>query len=541
MTHSFSRLRISTKFMLSITPAMIILLVVGCLLFDQYISKKLTDSYQKSVLILADSLQEAVKGSLERGQMSNFQKILWNQQDIKGVLDVSLYTKEGQMNMTSSKMSSADMKGKVLNAEIFTRSQSEKQQFVTTTQDAMLVVAPQMSNADCVRCHVDWKKDELGGVIQLTYDLRPLNESISSQRTMLVYGCAGLVGAVSLLLFFLTRTITTPVVQMTKTMRMLAENDLTVAIPGEHRHDEIGEMASAIQVFKNNALEKEQLEQRMQAMAGDFEQNVGTILSSVLGELKNIGSSVATVMDTANHTISISERAVQSSESTASNVQSVASAIEEMNTTNNDINDKVLEASTVSTEAVDAIRSTSAVVNKLNMNATEIEAIISIISDIAEQTNLLALNATIEAARAGEAGKGFAVVASEVKELAYQTKTSTAKISDQIRNIQSATSDSVRSIESINATLEKINNISKEIEIAVSQQQSASNEITRSTQSVAVETSGVSRNLNDVVLATDATGQAAQLVREKIAALVQQTEKVQANLTDFIAQIRVRS
>ena len=540
MIHSFSRLRISTKFMLFITPAMIILLVVGSLLFDQYISRKLTDSYQKSVLILADSLQEAVKGSLERGQMDNFQKILWNQRNIKGVIDVSLYTKEGQLNMTSSQGSSAEMKGKMLNAEIFARSRAEKQQFVTTTRDTMLVVAPQMANADCVRCHVGWQKDELGGVIQLTYDLRPLNESISSQRTMLVYGCAGLVGAISLLLFFLTRTITTPVVHMTKTMRMLAENDLTVSIPGEHRHDEIGEMASAIQVFKNNALEKNRLEQRMQTMAGDFEQNVGTILSSVLDDLKNIGTSVATVMETANHTISISQRAVHSSESTAANVQSVASAIEEMNTTNSDINNKVLEASTVSAGAVDAIRNTSTVVNKLNMNATEIEAIISIISDIAEQTNLLALNATIEAARAGEAGKGFAVVASEVKELAHQTKASTAKISDQIRNIQSATSDSVRSIESINTTLEKINDISKEIEKAVSQQQSVNNTITQSTQSVALETSGVSRGLNDVVIATDATGQAAQLVQEKIAALVQQTEKVQANLADFIAQIRVR-
>jgi methyl-accepting chemotaxis protein len=527
--------------MLSITPAMVVLLVAGCVLFDHYISRRLTDSYRKSVLILADSLQEAVKGSLERGQMDNFQKILWNQRNIEGIVDVSLFTKEGRLNMTSSSLMSAEeIKGKAMDKELFARSRTDKKQFVATTNDTVLIVTPQVSNADCIRCHVDWLRDELGGVIQLTYDLRPLNESILSQRMMLVYGCAGLVTIVGILLFFLTRTITKPVVLMTRTMRLLSENDLTVAIPGEHRRDEIGEMAAAIQVFKNNALEKDRLEKRIQAMAVDFEQNVGSILSSVLGELNNIGDAVASVMATANNTVTISEKAMQSSEATAADVQSVAAAIEEMNTTTSDISDKVLEASTVSAGAVDAIRSTSEVVDRLNANAKEIEAIISIISDIAEQTDLLALNATIEAARAGDAGKGFAVVASEVKELANQTKQSTARISDQIRNIQGATRDSVRSIGSVNSTLEKINAIAKEIEMAVSQQQNASDEITKSTQSVALETSGVSRSLNDVVAATDATGQAARLVSEKIAALVQQTGKVQANLADFVAQIRVR-
>ncbi|MDR2550267.1 MAG: methyl-accepting chemotaxis protein [Desulfobulbus sp.] len=541
MIRSFSRLRIATKFMLSITPAMVVLLVAGCVLFDHYISRRLTDSYRKSVLILADSLQEAVKGSLERGQMDNFQKILWNQRNIEGIVDVSLFTKEGRLNMTSSSLMSAEeIKGKAMDKELFARSRTDKKQFVATTNDTVLIVTPQVSNADCIRCHVDWLRDELGGVIQLTYDLRPLNESILSQRMMLVYGCAGLVTIVGILLFFLTRTITKPVVLMTRTMRLLSENDLTVAIPGEHRRDEIGEMAAAIQVFKNNALEKDRLEKRIQAMAVDFEQNVGSILSSVLGELNNIGDAVASVMATANNTVTISEKAMQSSEATAADVQSVAAAIEEMNTTTSDISDKVLEASTVSAGAVDAIRSTSEVVDRLNANAKEIEAIISIISDIAEQTDLLALNATIEAARAGDAGKGFAVVASEVKELANQTKQSTARISDQIRNIQGATRDSVRSIGSVNSTLEKINAIAKEIEMAVSQQQNASDEITKSTQSVALETSGVSRSLNDVVAATDATGQAARLVSEKIAALVQQTGKVQANLADFVAQIRVR-
>nr|WP_321464616.1 methyl-accepting chemotaxis protein [uncultured Desulfobulbus sp.] len=539
MARLFARLRISSKFILSIAPVLIILLTGAGLIFDRYISEKLTESYKKSVLILAESLHEAVKGSLERGQMGNFQKILWNQRKIKGILDVSLYSKDGRLNMTSSQMSADRGDSEVLAREIFTRSQTEKQQFVTLTEDAMLVVTPQVANTDCIRCHQGWRTNELGGIIQLAYDLRPLNESITNQRMMLIYGCAALVSVVGVLLFFLTRTITTPVLQMTKTMRLLADNELHVQIPGEHRRDEIGEMARAIQVFKQNAQAKDQLERRMSGLAGEFEENVGSTLTSVLVELNNIDEAVKTVLDTAKTTIAISETSVTSSQSTTANIQSVAAAIEEMNATNNGISAKVLEASSVSSEAVKSIMAAREVANKLNVNAKEIENIISIISDIAEQTNLLALNATIEAARAGDAGKGFAVVATEVKELAFQTKTSTAKISDQIRNIQHATSDSANSIESISATLERINTISKEIELAVSTQLDVSHEITQSTQTVACETSGMSKGLGDVVAATDATGQAAHLVGEKISALIEQTEKVQHNLREFITQIRV--
>lgn len=492
-------------------------------------------------MTLSNSLYESVKNSLERGQMDNFQKLLWKQREIKGIIDVSLFAKDGKLNMSSTSSAASEVGNATISQDFFSRSQSEKKQFTVHSGNNIFVVTPQITNADCIRCHHGWKLNELGGIVQLTYDLSGLSESIHNQRMMLAYGCAGLVILVSFLLYFLTRTVTRPVIQMTETMRRLAENDLSVSIPGDNRHDEIGEMASAIHVFKNNAIDKDKLERRLLTMADNFEENVGTILSSVLHDLSDIGKSVSEVLENADKTIKLSKEAVDSSEMTASNVQSVASALEEMNTTNQEINTKVLEASSISTEAVYSIKNTSEIVNRLNQNAKEIETVIGMISDIAEQTNLLALNATIEAARAGEAGKGFAVVSAEVKELAFQTKASTSKISDQIRSIQSSTSESVKSIGSINLTLEKINDISKEIEVVVSQQQNASNAITQSTQTVASETSDVSRNLRDVVTATDETGKAARVVNEKIDALLNQTETLQENLSNFIAQIKNRS
>src|SRR3546814_15338718 len=88
-------------------------------------------------------------------------------------------------------------------------------------------------------------------------------------------------------------------------------------------------------------------------------------------------------------------------------------------------------------------------IQALAATAQQIGDVITLIQDIAEQTNLLALNATIEAARAGEAGKGFAVVASEVKSLASQTARAAEEIRSQIEEIQSASREAVETIKAI--------------------------------------------------------------------------------------------
>src|SRR5205807_3727615 len=130
----------------------------------------------------------------------------------------------------------------------------------------------------------------------------------------------------------------------------------------------------------------------------------------------------------------------------SANVQSVASATEEMTSSVNEISRQVQESSRIASEAVKQAQQTDGRINALSQAAGRIGDVVKLITAIAEQTNLLALNATIEAARAGEAGRGFAVVASEVKALASQTAKATEEISTQIGAMQSATNESVGAI-----------------------------------------------------------------------------------------------
>ena len=156
--------------------------------------------------------------------------------------------------------------------------------------------------------------------------------------------------------------------------------------------------------------------------------------------------------------------------------------------------------------AVEAAEAANAQVAKLGDSSAEIGDVIKVITSIAEQTNLLALNATIEAARAGEAGKGFAVVADEVKELAQQTARATEDIGQQIEAIQADTARRGRRDRRDRArSSPRINDYQTTIASAVEEQTATTNEMSQNV-SVAAESSGkVCANIGGVARAATST------------------------------------
>jgi methyl-accepting chemotaxis protein len=386
-----------------------------------------------------------------------------------------------------------------------------------------------------------------------TKSVHEANDRIGSTVTMqeIVAGAAALVGL--LIAFLIARSIIGPLSGLTSSMRKLADGHFDVAVPGLGRKDEVGEMASTVEVFKKNGLEVERLKADQQAteirtaqqrkadmnkLADDFESAVGEIVETVSSASTQLESSARTLTSTAERAQELTTMVATASEEASANVQSVASASEELTSSVNEISRQVQESARMAGEAVNQAHKTNDRVSELSKAAARIGDVVELINTIAGQTNLLALNATIEAARAGEAGRGFAVVASEVKALAEQTAKATGEIGQQITGIQAATQDSVGAIKEISGTIEKLSEISSTIAAAVEEQGAATQEISRNVQQAAQGTQQVSANITDVQRGAGETGSASTQVLAAARSLSTDSNRLKLEVGKFLNSVR---
>jgi methyl-accepting chemotaxis protein len=348
--------------------------------------------------------------------------------------------------------------------------------------------------------------------------------------------------------------IARPMTRLNGALGEMAGGNLDVEIPGAARGDEIGDLAKTVTVIRENAEQKardeaqaktrqdqvaaEQRKADMIRLANDFEGAVGEIVETVSSASTELEASASTLTSTAERSQELTTMVAAASEEASTNVQQVASATEELSSSVNEISRQVQESARMASEAVGQARTTNDRVSELSKAAARIGDVVELINTIAEQTNLLALNATIEAARAGEAGRGFAVVASEVKALAEQTSKATGEIGQQITGIQAATQDSVNAIKEISGTIERLSEISSTIAAAVEEQGAATQEISRNVQQAAHGTQQVSSNIIDVQRGASETGSASSQVLSAAQSLSGDSNRLKLEVGKFLNSVR---
>ena len=344
-----------------------------------------------------------------------------------------------------------------------------------------------------------------------------------------------------------------PVVAMTAAMKALAGGNHQVEVPARDQADELGQMAQAVQVFKDNAIEVERLQaeqvaqkeraeaeqrRRMNELASNFEASVMGVVEAVSARSGEMAAAAQSLSDLASQTEEEAAAVAVASEQASSNVQTVASATTELSAAIQEIGQQVLQSADVAASAVAEANRVNQIVTDLAQAAQRIGEVVGLINDIASQTNLLALNATIEAARAGDAGKGFAVVANEVKSLANQTAKATDEIGSQISSVQQATQEAVGAIKGITSTISRISEISSSISSAVEEQGAATQEIARNVQQASDGVGDVTHRISTVTQASTKTGQASGQVLSAARQLSEQSERLKGDVGSFVARIR---
>jgi len=358
-----------------------------------------------------------------------------------------------------------------------------------------------------------------------------------------------IVGAIIALLF--SRTITRPVSSITEAMNVLAKGDNTVEIPYHDRGDEIGDMAQAVKVFKDNAIERVRLEaeekeqvirrenrqKKIDVLTKNFDQVITDMLTKVKGSVEEMHGAANTLSANAEQTQKQSTAVSAATEEATANVQTVSAASTELTASIEEISRQISESSSILTDAVRQTEEANQKIERLAGAADEIGNVINLINDIADQTNMLALNATIEAARAGDAGKGFAVVASEVKMLASQTGEATEQIRNQISQVQGETSDAVGAIRAISNVIARVNELSTAIAGAVEEQNASTAEISRNVEEAAQGTQEVSRNIQGVAQAAGETGTMSQMVFDSASVLLHESDELQQHVVKFLHDV----
>ena len=378
---------------------------------------------------------------------------------------------------------------------------------------------------------------------------------VSAQQTLVTDAVvmAVLLLATLIIVSLAVRSVTRPVAGITAQMNALAAGDLTVDIAGTEREDELGEMARAVLVFKEQGVEAQRLQEERErdrqrseqekrraihSLAADVEASLDPVVSDVSGASDQLRTTAEGLSSAAGLTSERADRVSSAADRASGNVQAVASAAEELSSSIGEISRQVAQSQQISDNAVtEAIRA-SETVNGLAAAAQKIGDVVNLIQDIAEQTNLLALNATIEAARAGEAGKGFAVVASEVKSLANQTAKATEDIGNQISEMQSVTGNTVQAIESVRAIIDEIGNTATAIASAVEEQDAATQEISRNVQEVAQGAREVTSNIGTVTEAASNSGQSASEVLQASEQLAKGSQVLRSKLDEFLNKLR---
>lgn len=347
---------------------------------------------------------------------------------------------------------------------------------------------------------------------------------------------------------------------ITRAMTGLAAGHETTAIPGAERSDEIGDMARALAIFRSHADELTALQAReadatrtalrnreaaqaeqaqlLGRLADRFEQEIGAVVTHVAAASSQVHTTASAMSGSASEAVRFADDVAQSLREATEGVTTAATATDQFALSIGEIAQQATRSAQLAREAQASAEQADSTIHVLDRTASEASRLVALIASIAQRTNLLALNASIEAARGGAAGRGFAVVASEVKELAQRTQAATEEVAAQIAAIQGSTGSTVTVLREIEQRIRHMEHNATAIAQAVDEQTVASKELARNLEQAAGGVNYLDHRFVRVTELAQATGVAAEQLLASAGGLQTQARALNEQAVEFVGSVR---
>jgi len=514
----FSRLGISAKINLTLAAVFVLVLVASLWFVFEGEKNLVEETVKQQTHDAADGYFDTINALMVTGTMANRQIIQQKVLERPNVTEAriirsdavsSIYGPGFDDEQPQDQFDRRALEGEAI-AEMLEDSDGEE--YLTVINP--VIASENYRGTNCLTCHQVPEGTVLGAV-RVSYSMTESHERIG-RGVMAAGGVMALLFGIGLVLiiFMMNRVVTRRIARLHRTIDAVASNsDLSQRFE-VRSNDEFGSMANAfnrmMEEFQGGLQKVFDTTKELKSVSGQISSSSETTVQAVAEQrngtqmaLESMHEMEASVMAIADHAARTSEASVNATDEAQGGAIVATKALAGIDALMSNVE-----------EAADVIQS-------LDSNSEKIGVVLDVIKNIAEQTNLLALNAAIEAARAGEHGRGFAVVADEVRTLATRTHESTKEIEEMIEGLQSRAGDAVRVIDSarelakveedqVERAAEALGMIVGEV-IGIKEM---NGQIVDAVESQKQLTMGVNANLENIGLISEATSEEAEQNRQ---------------------------